>query len=76
MNEEKVEGNEWMRIFTIRDVFTAGIPAIIISTMHWWQLTGGEFSLLSIFFVSVVGIIAFCGFFIMTKLCRTDLIGG
>lgn len=68
MNEEIVEENGWMRIFTIRDLLTAGIPAVIISTIHWWQLTGGEFSLLSIFFVSMFGVIAFMGFFIMANL--------
>lgn len=68
MNEEIVEGNGWMRIFTVRDLLTAGIPTIIISTIHWWQLTRGEFSLLSTINVSVVGIMVFMGFLIMANL--------
>ena len=68
MDEEIVEKNKWMRIFTIRDVLIASVFAIIFSTIHWWQLTGGEFSLFSTINVSMVGIMVFMGFLIMANL--------
>ena len=65
MSEEIEDKEKQKRIFDNRDLITASIPSIIISVIVWW-------SQFHISFVYMIGIIAFMGFLILSKISRLD----